>query len=121
MKQGDLLAEIETPEIDQQLSQAVAARAQAASGLELARSTADRWEALRKKDVVSQQELDERRSAVAQATSNVAAADAPVLYLPGPSLRRISPLDFTHTDALIQEAYSAARHAALLDHLPHPA
>ena len=39
----------------------------------------------------------------------VAAADAPVLFLPGPSLRRISPLDFTHTDALIKEAYSAAR------------
>lgn len=39
----------------------------------------------------------------------IAAADAPVLYLPGPSLRRISPLDFSHTDALIKEAYSAAR------------
>jgi NTE family protein len=38
----------------------------------------------------------------------IAAADAPVLYLPGPSLRRISPLDFNHTDALIKEAYSAA-------------
>jgi NTE family protein len=37
------------------------------------------------------------------------AADAPVLYLPGPSLRRISPLDFTRTDALIKEAYSVAR------------
>ncbi|MBN8753591.1 MULTISPECIES: efflux RND transporter periplasmic adaptor subunit [Variovorax] len=81
VEKGELLAEIETPEIDQQLSQAVAARAQAASGLELARSTADRWEALRKKDVVSQQELDERRSAVAQATSNVAAADANVQRL----------------------------------------
>jgi len=81
VEKGELLAEVETPEIDQQLSQAVAARAQAASGLELARSTADRWEALRKKDVVSQQELDERRSAVAQATSNVAAADANVQRL----------------------------------------
>ncbi|MEZ2292632.1 efflux RND transporter periplasmic adaptor subunit [Variovorax sp. RCC_210] len=81
VEKGDLLAEIETPEIDQQLSQAVAARAQAASGLELARSTAERWEALRKKDVVSQQDLDERRSAVAQATSNVAAADANVQRL----------------------------------------
>jgi RND family efflux transporter MFP subunit len=81
VEKGELLAEIETPEIDQQLSQAVAARAQAASGLELARSTADRWEALRKKDVVSQQDLDERRSAVAQATSNVAAADANVQRL----------------------------------------
>ncbi len=34
--------------------------------------------ALRKKDAVSQQELDERRSAFAQASSNLAAADANV-------------------------------------------
>lgn len=81
VEKGELLAEIETPEIDQQLSQAIAARAQAASGLALAQSTAERWEALRKKDVVSQQDLDERRSAVAQATSNVAAADANVQRL----------------------------------------
>ena len=78
VKQGELLAEIETPEIDQQLSQALAARAQAASSLELARSTLERWEALRKKDVVSQQELDEKRSADAQARANLAAADANV-------------------------------------------
>src|SRR5450759_3269141 len=62
---GELLAEIETPENDQQLSQAIAAREQAASNLSLAKSTAERWESLRKKDVVSQQDLDERRSAVA--------------------------------------------------------
>ena len=73
---GELLAEIETPEIDQQLSQAVAAREQAASNLALARTTAERWEGLRKKDVVSQQDLDERRSAVAQTQANLAAADA---------------------------------------------
>ena len=78
---GELLAEIETPEIDQQLSQAVAARAQAASGLELAKSTLARWESLRKKDVVSQQELEERRSAVVQARANLAAADANVQRL----------------------------------------
>jgi RND family efflux transporter MFP subunit len=76
VKKGELLAEIETPEIDQQLSQAVAARQQAASALELAKSTVARWENLRKKDVVSQQDLDERRGAVAQATANLAAADA---------------------------------------------
>jgi RND family efflux transporter MFP subunit len=81
VQKGELLAEIETPEIDQQLSQAIAARQQAASSLELARSTVARWEALRKKDVVSQQDLDERRSAVAQATANVAAADANVQRL----------------------------------------
>ncbi|CAN5756323.1 efflux RND transporter periplasmic adaptor subunit [soil metagenome] len=81
VEKGELLAEIETPEIDQQLSQAVAARQQAASGLDLAKSTVARWEALRQKDVVSQQDLDERRGAVAAATANVAAADANVMRL----------------------------------------
>jgi NTE family protein len=39
----------------------------------------------------------------------IVAAQVPVLYLPGPSLRRISLLDFSHTEALIEEAYTAAR------------
>ena len=43
------------------------ARSRPPPSLELAKSTVERWEGLRKKDVVSQQELDERRSAVAQA------------------------------------------------------
>jgi RND family efflux transporter MFP subunit len=76
VQKGDLLAEIETPEIDQQLSQAVAARAQTAASLALARSTMERWEALRKKDAVSQQDLDERRSGYAQAQANLASVDA---------------------------------------------
>ncbi|MGZ5236322.1 MAG: efflux RND transporter periplasmic adaptor subunit [Caldimonas sp.] len=78
---GELLAEIDSPEIDQQLSQAVAARQQAAASLALAKSTVDRWEALRKKDVVSQQELDERRSAATQSEANLAAAEANVQRL----------------------------------------
>ncbi len=78
VSKGEVLAEIETPEIDQQLSQAIAARNQTASSLDLAKSTAERWEALRKKDAVSQQELDERRSNSAQAAANLAAADANV-------------------------------------------
>ncbi len=78
VQKGELLAEIETPEIDQQLSQAIAARAQAASSLALAKSTVERWEALRKKDAVSQQELDEKRSGDVQARANLAAADANV-------------------------------------------
>ena len=81
VQKGELLAEIETPEIDQQLSQAIAARQQAASGLELAKSTVARWENLRKKDVVSQQDLEERRGGLAQATANLAAADANVQRL----------------------------------------
>jgi len=78
---GEVLAVIEAPEVDQQLSQAEAARQQAAAGLALAKSTVDRWEALRRKDVVSQQELDERRSGATQAAANLAAADANVQRL----------------------------------------
>jgi RND family efflux transporter MFP subunit len=81
VEKGEVLAEIETPEIDQQLSQAMAAREQTASSMELARSTVERWEGLRKKDVVSQQDLDEKRSTAAQAKANLAAADANVQRL----------------------------------------
>ncbi len=81
VSRGELLAEIETPETDQQLSQAVAARQQAQSSMDLAKSTAVRWDALRKKDVVSQQELDEKRSASEQAVANLAAAEANVQRL----------------------------------------
>ena len=78
VKKGELLAEITAPEIDQELSQAVSARTQAAAGASLAKSTADRWRALRQKDAVTQQDLDERQSAYNQATANLAAADANV-------------------------------------------
>jgi len=81
VERGELLAEIESPEVDQQLSQAVAARQQMSASLALAKSTVARWEALRKKDVVSQQELDERRSTATQADANVAAAEANVQRL----------------------------------------
>src|SRR6202142_325339 len=43
VKKGELLAEIAAPEIDQELSQAVASQQQAASSESLARSTALRW------------------------------------------------------------------------------
>lgn len=78
VEKGELLAEIETPELDQQLTQAIAARQQMAASLELARTTAERWEALRKRDAVSQQELEEKRSGYTQARANLAAADANV-------------------------------------------
>jgi RND family efflux transporter MFP subunit len=78
VKRGELLAEITAPEIDQELSQAVSARAQAAASASLAKSTAERWQALRQKDAVTQQDLDERLSAYNQAAANLAAADANV-------------------------------------------
>jgi RND family efflux transporter MFP subunit len=78
VQKGELLAEIDTPELDQQLTQAMAARQQTAASLELARTTAERWEALRKRDAVSQQELEEKRSGYTQSRANLAAADANV-------------------------------------------
>jgi RND family efflux transporter MFP subunit len=73
---GEVLAELETPETEEQLSQAVATRQQAAASLELAKSTEARWIALRAKDAVSQQEVDEKRSNSTQAMANLAAAEA---------------------------------------------
>jgi RND family efflux transporter MFP subunit len=78
---GELLAEIDTPEIDQELSQAKAARQQAEAQLQLAKSTAERWTNLRKTDSVSQQEADQQVSAYSQAQANFAAADANVRRL----------------------------------------
>ena len=81
VKQGQLLADLDTPEIDQQLDQALAQREQTNSSLALAKSSYDRWQQLRQRDAVSQQELDERHSTYLQDVANLAAADANVRRL----------------------------------------
>jgi RND family efflux transporter MFP subunit len=81
VRKGELLAEIDTPEIDQELSQAKAAQQQTVAQLQLAKSTAERWVNLRKTDSVSQQESDQQSSAYTQALANTAAADANVRRL----------------------------------------
>ena len=80
-RRATLLAEIDTPEVDQELAQAKAARQQISANLDLAKSTAERWDGLRKTDAVSQQEVDEKKSAYAQLQANLAAADANVQRL----------------------------------------
>jgi len=62
VKAGQLLGEIETPELDQQLSQARSELATARSNAVLAASTAQRWRALLASDSVSRQEVDEKVS-----------------------------------------------------------
>jgi RND family efflux transporter MFP subunit len=69
VKKGQLLAEIETPEIDQQLQQARADLKTAQANLNLAKITADRWQSLWKTNSVSRQETD-------QAVSNLSAMQA---------------------------------------------
>jgi RND family efflux transporter MFP subunit len=81
VKQGQLLADLDTPEIDQELAQALAQRQQTSSSLGLAKSSLDRWQQLRQRDAVSQQELDERQSTYTQDVANLAAADANVKRL----------------------------------------
>ena len=78
---GELLATIDTPEVDQELSQARASREQIKAALGLAEISADRWANLRKSDSVSQQEADQQASGYQQAQANLAAGDANVRRL----------------------------------------
>lgn len=64
VKQGELLAQLEVPEVEQQLNEAKA-------NLQLAQATFERWDALRKRDAVSNQEFEEKRNTLATATANV--------------------------------------------------
>ncbi|MBJ7475789.1 MAG: efflux RND transporter periplasmic adaptor subunit [Polynucleobacter sp.] len=76
VKKGEVLAEIDTPELDQLLAQLFATQQQASESMQLAKLSLERWEALRKKDVVSQQEYEEKKSLYSQATANYNAASA---------------------------------------------
>jgi multidrug efflux pump subunit AcrA (membrane-fusion protein) len=71
VKQGDLLAIIDTPELDQQLEQARADLQTAKSNLALSKTTAERWQGLVKTRSVSQQSTD-------QAVDNLGATQASV-------------------------------------------
>ena len=62
VSQGQLLAEIETPELDQQLRQARADLENARANMTMAQTTAERWQTLLKRDAVSRQETDEKVS-----------------------------------------------------------
>ena len=73
VKKGQLLAEIETPEVDQQLQQARADLVTAQANYNIAKITASRWEFLVSTGSVSQQETDQAQSDLA---AKKAAADS---------------------------------------------
>jgi RND family efflux transporter MFP subunit len=92
VKAGQLLAEVEAPELDQQVNQARAALDQVRAALEqasaslqqgqaqeqLAKVTAERWKNLQSKGVVSRQENDTYQSQWAAAQANVSALEKAV-------------------------------------------
>ena len=78
---GQLLAEIDTPELDQELARAHADLAKAGAALELSRTTAARWAALLKTAGVSQQEAAEKQADLALNTATVEGARANVRRL----------------------------------------
>jgi RND family efflux transporter MFP subunit len=60
VKAGDVLAEIDTPDLDQQLKQARAALSVAQANSNLAEITAKRWQSLAGTDAVAKQDVDQR-------------------------------------------------------------
>lgn len=78
VKAGDLLAEIETPDLDQQLLQARADLASAQANAALAQTTSKRWTAMLGSDSVSKQEVDEKTGDFTAKQAMVKAAQANV-------------------------------------------
>ncbi|HKT71857.1 MAG TPA: efflux RND transporter periplasmic adaptor subunit [Steroidobacteraceae bacterium] len=81
VKAGQVLAEIDAPEVDQQLRQAQADVANAEANQKIARVTADRWRGLRNTDSVSKQEADEKISLADAGAAQLQAAQANVQRL----------------------------------------
>jgi len=81
VKRGQLLAEIDTPEVDQQLSQARADLNTAQANLQLSEITAKRYEGLLKTDSVSQQDADNASGDFAAKKAVVDSAQANVKRL----------------------------------------
>jgi RND family efflux transporter MFP subunit len=81
VKAGQLLGEIESPEVDQQLRQAQADLATAEANQKIADLTAQRWRDLRASDSVSKQEADEKIASAASGDAQMQAAHANVQRL----------------------------------------
>jgi RND family efflux transporter MFP subunit len=95
VRAGQLLAEIDTPDLDQQLLQAEADLATAVANQHLAEITARRWAGLLAQDAVSRQDADDKNGDLASKTALVAAARANVERLQAfESFKRITaPFD----------------------------
>jgi RND family efflux transporter MFP subunit len=95
VKAGELLAEIDTPDLDQQLQQARAALGVAQANAKLAQITADRWQSLAGTDAVAKQDVDTRNFTLNANIAQVKAAQASVDQLVAEEgfKRLIAPFD----------------------------
>ena len=95
VKVGQVLAEIDTPDLDQQLNQAKADLATAVANQHLSQTTAQRWAGLLAQDAVSHQDADVKNGDLAAKTALVASAQANVQRLQAlESFKRITaPFD----------------------------
>jgi len=76
VRNGDLLARIEAPELDHQVEQARAAVAQARASLELARVELGRWQSMAVDSAVTADELDQKAAAFNVATATLNSTEA---------------------------------------------
>jgi RND family efflux transporter MFP subunit len=92
---GELLATIETPDLDQELAQAKANLGVANANYQLAKVTAQRWQHLLSTDAVSQQTVDEKTGDAAAKQAAVTAAQANVARLEAQEAfkRIVAPFD----------------------------
>ncbi|HEY0198574.1 MAG TPA: efflux RND transporter periplasmic adaptor subunit [Rhodanobacter sp.] len=95
VKAGQLLAEIETPDLDQQLLQAKADYASAQANEALASTTAKRWQSMLQSDSVSKQEVDEKTGdfTAKQALANAARANVERINAMKGYTRIVAPFD----------------------------
>jgi RND family efflux transporter MFP subunit len=95
VKAGDVLAEIDTPDLDQQLMQARAALSVSEANAKLAQITAERWQSLASTDAVAKQDVDQRTFTWSANIAQVKAAQANVDQLVAEEgfKRLIAPFD----------------------------
>ncbi|MDR2187556.1 MAG: efflux RND transporter periplasmic adaptor subunit [Azonexus sp.] len=101
VRAGEVLADLETPDLDQQLLQARADLATAKANEALAKTTADRWSALLDSDsgAVAPQEVDEKKGdyAAKRAVAQAAQANVDRLVATKGFAHLVAPFDGTVT------------------------
>lgn len=76
VRAGQVLAEIDAPELEQNVQQAQAQLSQARAALNLAKADLERWRVLARDSAVTGQELDQKKAAYESAVANTGASEA---------------------------------------------